>query len=82
MGEQISLDLKEEALAKQFTVERYSFDEFMKKCELFEKSEQESWIFVLVVSSTGEGEPPDNAKRFHRDMRKKVDLIKKDPWLS
>jgi len=37
--EQISLDLKEEAVSKQFTVERYSFDEFMKKCELFEKAE-------------------------------------------
>lgn len=54
----------------------------MKKCELFEKSDQESWIFILVISSTGEGEPPDNAKRFHRDVRKKVDLIKKDARLS
>lgn len=54
----------------------------MKKCELFEKSDQEAWIFILVVSSTGEGEPPDNAKRFNRDVRKKVDLIKKDAWLS
>lgn len=57
-------------------------DMYMKEGDIFEKDHQATRTFILILSSTGEGEPPDNAKRFNREIRKKVGLISKDPWVS
>jgi sulfite reductase alpha subunit-like flavoprotein len=35
-----------------------------------------------VISSTGEGESPDNGKKFTREVRKKIQVISKDPRVS
>ena len=57
------LDLKDNSI----DLVRYSLDQIEKNFDL----EREK-LAVIVVSTTGEGEPPDNALKFWRRIRKKT----------
>lgn len=65
--EEISLDMYNKAKELGYESERFQFDDhgikFDFSCELPVR------IAVLIVSSTGDGEPPDNGAKFYRFLR-------------
>lgn len=62
--EDISLDLYQTAQEKGFKAQRYMFDDHLKKFDLTEQHPKR--IVVILVSSTGDGEAPDNGNKFLR----------------
>ena len=66
--EEISLNLYEEAKSKGYKAERYEFDEHLAKFDLTKKTPKR--IVVAIVSSTGDGECPDNGVHFFSYLRK------------
>ena len=72
--EEISLDMHDEAIEKGYKAERYQFDEHLKKFDLTQKNINR--IVILIVSSTGDGEAPDNGAKFYRYLLKQAKVAK------
>ena len=68
--EEISLDMHDEAIEKGYKAERYQFDEHLKKFDLTQTNINR--IVILIVSSTGDGEAPDNGAKFYRYLLKQA----------
>lgn len=72
--EEISLDLHEKAKEEGYTTERFEFDDHLKKFDL--AKHQPKRIVVLLWSSTGDGECPDNGNKFYRYLLKQAKVAK------
>ena len=70
-AEEIGIELEAAAKEKGMEVERYECDEGLKKIMLWSEEQQSSRVFVLLISSTGDGEPPDNCRKFWKELRVK-----------
>ena len=78
--EDISMDLHTTARSKGYTSERYEFDQHLKSFDLTQTSQKR--VVVIICSSTGDGECPDNGNKFFRYLCKHSKVAKQDGTAS
>ena len=75
-SEEISKTLYTNLLDEGFTVNKcVSMNQYLKEDEELKKFLKDPKIIILITSSTGAGDPPDNASKFKRALRA---LVKKE----
>ncbi|CAI2363275.1 unnamed protein product [Moneuplotes crassus] len=74
--EEISMDLHTTAKEKGYTSERYEFDQHLKNFDLTNPKPKR--VVVILCSSTGDGECPDNGNKFYRYLCKHSKIAKNE----
>jgi sulfite reductase alpha subunit-like flavoprotein len=68
------MDMFTAAQEKGYKAERYEFDEHLDKFDLTLKHPKR--LLVVLCSSTGDGEAPDNGNKFFRYLNKNAKIAR------